>query len=653
MVGRKEQVVARNVQQGLGGRMAGVDHRLRGEGPEAQPVAGPQRGVAPGQSGHHRAVAVEPFRHAAELVRREPVGGVEGAFRPEVLARREAVDPGREIFGLAHHEFGPGRGAEPCRGADVIGMVVGHDQPLDRPSGEEAAQHAGPEPPRLGRVDAGVDHRPAALTLDEVHVDVIEPERERQAQPVQAGRDGERRAEGRRLRERKVERDHGAPRGRALHGSRAVQRQGGRAGARVASGAFRAHQRPRIRRTSPARQPMNLHLPWPKSPADPVDLNDYARRILTSRVYDVAIQTPLDALPALSRRLGVTALLKREDLQPVFSFKIRGAYNKMAGLPRDALDRGVICASAGNHAQGVAAAAQRLGVKATIVMPRTTPGIKIAGVRARGGARHRGRQFRRSLPPRACALRGARPDLRASLRRPRHHRRPGDVGMEILQQHPGRLRRFVPIGGGGLASGVAAYVKFLRPDVKVIGVEPDDAASMKAAIAADARVVLDRVGLFADGVAVRQAGVETFRICRACLDEVITVTTDEICAAVKDIFDDPRAVAEPAGEESLTGMKRYAEARGLAGQTLVAINSGANLNFDRLRHIAERAEIGEGREALLAVTIPEQAGSYRRFMQVPGPRAITEFNYRQTGPGIPAHIFVGVELRHGEAENAR
>ncbi len=397
---------------------------------------------------------------------------------------------------------------------------------------------------------------------------------------------------------------------------------------------------------------MNLHLPWPKSPADPVDLNDYARRILTSRVYDVAIQTPLDALPALSRRLGVTALLKREDLQPVFSFKIRGAYNKMAGLPRDALDRGVICASAGNHAQGVAAAAQRLGVKATIVMPRTTPGIKIAGVRARGGdAVIAGDSFdeayRHALA--LCEERGLTfvhpyddPDVIAGQ---------GTVGMEILQQHPGPIEAiFVPIGGGGLASGVAAYVKFLRPDVKVIGVEPDDAASMKAAIAADARVVLDRVGLFADGVAVRQAGVETFRICRACLDEVITVTTDEICAAVKDIFDETRAVAEPAGAVSLAGMKRYAEARGLAGQTLVAINSGANLNFDRLRHIAERAEIGEGREALLAVTIPEQAGSYRRFMQVLGPRAITEFNYRQTGPGIPAHIFVGVELRHGEAE---
>ena len=397
---------------------------------------------------------------------------------------------------------------------------------------------------------------------------------------------------------------------------------------------------------------MNLHLPWSKPTPDPVDLNDYARRILNARVYDVAIRTPLDPLPALSRRLGVEALLKREDLQPVFSFKIRGAYNKMSGLPREALERGVICASAGNHAQGVAFAAQTLGVAATIVMPRTTPGIKVAGVRARGGnAVIAGDNFDEAYrhAQALCAERGLTfvhpyddPDVIAGQ---------GTVGMEILQQHPGPIEAvFVPVGGGGLAAGVAAFVKFLRPDVKVIGVEPDDAASMKAALAADERVVLNRVGLFADGVAVRQAGEETFRICRSCLDAVITVTTDEICAAVKDIFDETRATSEPAGAVSLAGLKRYAADQGLAGRTLVAINSGANLNFDRLRHIAERAEIGERREALVAVTIPEEAGSYRRFMKVLGPRSITEFNYRQTGPGIPAHIFVGVELRNGEAE---
>ncbi len=397
---------------------------------------------------------------------------------------------------------------------------------------------------------------------------------------------------------------------------------------------------------------MNLHMPWSTPPADPVDLTDYARRVLNSRVYDVAIRTPLDPLPALSGRLNNRVLLKREDLQPVFSFKIRGAYNKMAGLSREALERGVVTASAGNHAQGVAFAGQKLGVVPTIVMPRTTPGIKVAGVRARGGnAVIVGDNFDEAAQhaQALCEERGLTyvppyddPDVIAGQ---------GTVGMEILQQHPGPIEAiFVPIGGGGLASGIAAFVKFLRPDVKVIGVEPDDAASMQAAIAAGERVMLDRVGLFADGVAVRQAGVETFRICRECLDEVITVTTDEICAAVKDIFDGTRAVSEPAGGVSLAGLKRYAAERGLSGCTLVAINSGANLNFDRLRHIAERAEIGEGREALLAVTIPEQAGSYRRFMQVLGPRSITEFNYRQTGPGIPAHIFVGVELRSGQAE---
>ena len=401
---------------------------------------------------------------------------------------------------------------------------------------------------------------------------------------------------------------------------------------------------------------MNLHLPTfareAAAPDDAVDLNDYARRILTSRVYDVARVSALDPLPGLSARLGNRVLLKREDLQDVFSFKIRGAYNKMAGLPREALERGVICASAGNHAQGVAFAGQKLGIAATIVMPRTTPSIKVAGVRARGGnAVIHGDNFDEAYRHAAalCAERGLTfvhpyddPDVIAGQ---------GTVGMEILQQHPGPLHAvFVPVGGGGLAAGVAAFVKFLRPDVRVIGVEPDDAASMKAAIDAGERVVLDRVGLFADGVAVRQAGAETFRICRSCLDEVVTVTTDEICAAVKDIFDETRAVAEPAGAVALAGLKRYATERGLRDSALVAINSGANLNFDRLRHIAERAEIGEQREALLAVTIPEETGSYRRFMQVLGSRSITEFNYRFAGPNAPAHIFVGVALRDGEAE---
>ena len=394
---------------------------------------------------------------------------------------------------------------------------------------------------------------------------------------------------------------------------------------------------------------MNIHV---QEEPEALDLSGYARKILTSRVYDVATVSPLDPMPRLSARLGNDVLLKREDLQSVFSFKLRGAYNKMAGLPRDALERGVICASAGNHAQGVALAAQKLGVTATIVMPRTTPSIKITAVKARGATvvLHGDAfddAYRHALD--LCSRDGLTfvhpyddPDVIAGQ---------GTIGMEILQQHPGPLDAiFVPVGGGGLAAGVSSFVKFLRPDVKVIGVEPDDAASMAAALAADARVTLDRVGLFADGVAVRQVGAETFRICRTTLDEVVTVTTDEICAAVKDIFDETRAIAEPSGGLALAGLKRYAEARSLGGASLVAINSGANLNFDRLRHIAERAEIGERREALLAVTIPEEPGSYRHFMQVLGRRSITEFNYRYAGAEAPAHIFVGVALRDGDAE---
>ena len=391
-----------------------------------------------------------------------------------------------------------------------------------------------------------------------------------------------------------------------------------------------------------------------QDPAEPdlLDLAGYARKVLTARVYDVAIESPLDPMPRLSARLGNPVLLKREDLQPVFSFKLRGAYNKMVGLPQDKRDRGVICASAGNHAQGVALAAQKLGIRATVVMPRTTPSIKVLAVKSRdakvilhGDAFDEAYRHAREIE----AERGLTfvhpyddPDIIAGQ---------GTVGMEILHQHPDPLTAvFVPVGGGGLAAGVAAFIKFLRPDVKVIGVEPDDAASMAAAIAAGERVILDRVGLFADGVAVRQAGAETFRLCRDLLDEVITVDTDQICAAVKDIFDDTRATAEPSGALALAGLKVYAQRERLSGRHLVAVNSGANLNFDRLRHIAERAEIGERREMLVAVTVPEQPGSYRRFIQALGRRSITEFNYRFNGAGQPAQIFVGVELRDGDAE---
>ncbi len=378
---------------------------------------------------------------------------------------------------------------------------------------------------------------------------------------------------------------------------------------------------------------------------------NYARKILTARVYDVAIESPLDPLPRLSARLNAPVLLKREDLQPVFSFKLRGAYNKMAALPREALERGVICASAGNHAQGVALSAKKLDVKATIVMPRTTPAIKVLAVKSFGGkAVLHGDSFDEAYAH-ARELEQEKgltfihpyddPEVIAGQ---------GTIGMEILRQHPDPIRAvFVPIGGGGLAAGIASFIKFLRPAIKVIGVEPDDAASMRAAIAAGERVMLDQVGLFADGVAVRQAGEETFRLCRTLLDEVITVDTDAICAAVKDVFDDTRAVCEPAGALSLAGLKAYAGREKPEPGALIAINSGANLNFDRLRHIAERAEIGERREALLAVTIPEKPGSYRRFIEAMGKRSITEFNYRYADARA-AQIFVGVQLAEGEEE---
>jgi threonine dehydratase len=371
---------------------------------------------------------------------------------------------------------------------------------------------------------------------------------------------------------------------------------------------------------------------------------DYPKKILNARVYDVAIESPLDPMPRLSERLGADVRLKREDLQPVYSFKLRGAYNKIVGLSEAERAKGIICASAGNHAQGVALAAKRLGIEATIVMPRTTPSIKVDAVRRLGGkvvlfgdafdeALAHANQLKTEqgltfVPPYDD------PDIIAGQ---------GTVGMEILRQHPDPIEAiFVPIGGGGLAAGIAAFVKYLRPEIKVIGVEPEDAASMDAALRAGSRVTLNQVGLFADGVAVRQVGEETFRLCQLHLDGVITVTTDEICAAIKDIFDDTRGSAEPAGAVALAGLKIYAEkAKGVG--SLIAIHSGANLNFDRLRHIAERAELGERREALLAVTIPEQPGSYRSFIQTLGPRQITEFNYRYAHERL-AHVFVGVQL---------
>jgi threonine dehydratase len=383
-------------------------------------------------------------------------------------------------------------------------------------------------------------------------------------------------------------------------------------------------------------------------------VTDYVRRILDARVYDVAQKTPLDPMVRLGQRLGGTpVLLKREDMQPIFSFKIRGAYNRIARLAPAARAAGIICASAGNHAQGVALSARRLGLRAVIVMPVTTPQIKVDAVRHWGGevVLH-GDTFDEAYEQ--ARLLEARdgltfihpyddPDVIAGQ---------GTIGMELLQQHPDPIEAiFVPIGGGGLAAGIASYVKFLRPDTRVIGVEPADAASMQAALAAGRRVALDRVGLFADGVAVRQAGQETFRLCRDLLDGVVTADTDEICAAVKDIFEDLRVIAEPAGALSLAGLKKHAAAHPQRRGALIAINSGANMNFDRLRHVAERAELGEAREILLAVTIPERPGSYRAFIGVLGSRTITEFNYRYAG-GSEAHVFVGLKLADAHRDKA-
>ncbi|MCC6265653.1 MAG: threonine ammonia-lyase, biosynthetic [Bryobacterales bacterium] len=375
-------------------------------------------------------------------------------------------------------------------------------------------------------------------------------------------------------------------------------------------------------------------------------LNDYLRRILTARVYDVAEETPLERARNLSAKLGNEALLKREDLQSVFSFKLRGAYNKMAKLPAEALRRGVIAASAGNHAQGVALAAAKLGCRAVIVMPVTTPRIKVEAVEARGAqVLFHGESYDEAY---ANALEIATrdgltfvhpyddPDVIAGQ---------GTIGMEILRQHSGPIHAiFVAIGGGGLISGIAAYVKALRPEVRIIGVEPVESDAMARSLKEGKRVRLETVGLFADGVAVKQVGVETFRLCRELVDEIVLVNTDEICAAIKDVFEDTRSILEPSGALPIAGMKRYAEREGMKGETLVAVACGANMNFNRLRFVAERAELGEQREALFAATIPERPGSFRRFCSILGDRQVTEFNYRYSSPER-AHVFVGVEVR--------
>jgi threonine dehydratase len=380
-------------------------------------------------------------------------------------------------------------------------------------------------------------------------------------------------------------------------------------------------------------------------------MQEIVRKVLTARVYDVAVESPLDTLPRLSERLGRPVRLKREDLQAVFSFKLRGAYNKVAGLSHEARRAGVICASAGNHAQGVAVAATRHGVRATVVVPATTPDIKVQAIRRLGAevvVHGEGYDDAYARARELEAESGATfvhpfddPEVVAGQ---------GTIGLELLQQHPEPLEAlFMPIGGGGLAAGVASIVRYLRPEVKLIGVEPEDAASMKAAFDNGGPVTLPEVGLFADGVAVKRVGDLTYRLCREALDEIITVDTDAICAAIKDVYENCRAIAEPAGAIALAGLKAYAARVGPGEGGLAAVLSGANLNFDRLRHVAERAELGEGMEALLAVGMPERPGSYRRFINLLNGRMITAFSYRYADPEL-ARIFVGVALREGEKD---
>ncbi|MDP9046055.1 MAG: threonine ammonia-lyase, biosynthetic [Pseudomonadota bacterium] len=377
--------------------------------------------------------------------------------------------------------------------------------------------------------------------------------------------------------------------------------------------------------------------------APPLTLADYLQKILTARVYDVAIETGLEPARNLSRRLGNQVLLKREDTQPVFSFKLRGAYNKMSRLGAPQLARGVICASAGNHAQGVALAARRLGCKALIVMPVTTPQLKVDAVRALGGQVVLTGESYSDAYLHALELEATHgltfvhpfddPDVIAGQ---------GTIAMEILRQHQGPIDAiFVAIGGGGLIAGVAAYIKSVRPEIQVIGVQTRDSDAMLRSVKAGKRIELSDVGLFADGTAVKLVGVETFRLARELVDDYVVVDTDAACAAIKDVFQDTRSILEPSGALGVAAIKQYVQAHGCKGKTFVAITCGANMNFDRLRFVAERAEVGEEREALFAVTIPEERGSFRRFCELIGPRAVTEFNYR-ISDARQAHVFVGL-----------
>lgn len=374
----------------------------------------------------------------------------------------------------------------------------------------------------------------------------------------------------------------------------------------------------------------------------------YIEKILTARVYDVADETPLEHAKNLSRRQNNQVLLKREDLQSVFSFKLRGAYNRIYQLSQSKKIKGVVAASAGNHAQGVALAAKKLGMEATIVMPKTTPGIKVDAVRSYGAkAVLVGDNYDEACTHAYEMAKKQSLDFIHPYDDSDVIAGQGTVGLEIIRQHADFIDAiFVPVGGGGLIAGVASIVKYLSPKTKVIGVEPADAASMTNALAKKRRVTLDHVGIFADGVAVKQVGKETYRVARQVVDQMITVSTDEICAAIKDIFDDTRSITEPAGALAVAGLKKYISQKKIKNKTLIAINSGANMNFDRLRHVSERAEIGEQREALFAVTIPERPGSFKSFCQVIGKRGITEFNYRYSDE-TEAQVFAGVQLRDG------
>jgi threonine dehydratase len=378
---------------------------------------------------------------------------------------------------------------------------------------------------------------------------------------------------------------------------------------------------------------------------------NYIERILRAQIYDIVRETPLDKAERLTRRLNNSVYLKREDLQPVFSFKLRGAYNRIRSLSEIERRKGVIAASAGNHAQGVALSARHLGIKALIVMPKTTPTIKVQSVKALGAKI----VLWGDSYDAACeyALKLAVDEDMTFVHPfddPEVIAGQGTIAMELLRQHAGPPHAiFVPVGGGGLISGIGAYVKYVYPQVKVIGVEPDDAPTLYSALTKGKRVNLKHVGIFADGVAVKKIGKETFRLAKEVVDEVVLVSTDEICAAIKDVFDDTRTVAEPAGALSVAGLKKYVAREGIVDQSLVAIESGANINFDRLRHVAERAELGEQREVLLAVEIPEEPGSFLNFCRAIGKRSVTEFNYRFTD-AKQAHVFVGIELADALSE---